>query len=503
MGGVLIKLGQFISARVDIMPPAITDELADLQDEVPPQPLEAMLSVLEAELGAPPEHLFAEFDREVQAAASLGQVYRARLRGGERVVVKIQRPGIENCVATDLAALRQVARWTMYWSVVRKRADVPALLDEFARTLWQELDYVSEADHAERFRQLFENDPRVYVPSIFRNYSTRRVITLEDVTSIKITDYSAIEAAGVDRALAAQYLLDMYLRMIFDFGYFHADPHPGNLFIYPLPPEAASAMADWNCTVSGRPFYVVFIDFGMVGMITEQMKDGLRTLLVAVATRDAHGVLEGYQKLGMLLPGADLERIEQAEQEILDMIWGRTVPDLAKMHHSEMRAIAMKYRDLMYEMPFQVPQDFIYLARAVGILSGICTGLDPEFNPWQPIAEYAQRLIVQETQSNLESWAREAVRLGQVALGLPRQMQDVLDRIQRGELHARIDAAGELQQDLRRLEMAINSMTRALVFSSLLIAATLLTIAGRELLGMAAFALAGIAWLALVLRRRS
>src|SRR5690554_943218 len=163
MGGVLIKLGQFVSARVDVMPPEIVEELAGLQDEVPPEPIDVMMQVIEAELGEPAAILYDEFDTQVQAAASLGQVYRARLADGSRVAVKIQRPGIERLVATDLRALQVVAGWAMLWPVVRKRADVPALLDEFAATLWQELDYESEADHARRFRELFADDVRVYI----------------------------------------------------------------------------------------------------------------------------------------------------------------------------------------------------------------------------------------------------------------------------------------------------------------------------------------------------
>ncbi|HQE19212.1 MAG TPA: AarF/UbiB family protein, partial [Aggregatilineales bacterium] len=161
MGGVMIKLGQFISTRVDVIPHEIIDELAGLQDEVPPEDLDVMLALLESELGQPADQLFAEFDTSVQAAASLGQVYRARLKTGERVAVKIQRPGIEKLIATDLEALRVVAGWAMYWKVVRRRADVPALLEEFARTLWEEVDYEAEARNAERFQELFADDLRV------------------------------------------------------------------------------------------------------------------------------------------------------------------------------------------------------------------------------------------------------------------------------------------------------------------------------------------------------
>ncbi len=503
MGGVMIKLGQFISSRVDVIPPAITDELSGLQDEVPPEDLDDMLRVIEAELGAPPASLFAEFDADVQAAASLGQVYRARLMCGDRVAIKVQRPGIENLIATDLQALRVVARWAMLWNVIRRRADVPALLNEFARTLWEEVDYEAEADNAERFQELFANDVRVYIPAIYREYSTRRVLTMEDVTAIKIMDTAAIDAAGVNRAVAARRLLDMYLRMIFEFGFFHADPHPGNLFIYPLPNHAAEEMDIEMPPGDGRPFYIVFVDFGMVGRITERVKAGLREALIAVATRDARRVLKAYQMLGILLPSADLDRIEQAEAEVLDYIWGKSVTELAQMPRGEMQDFAMRYRDLLYEMPFQVPQDFIYLGRAVGILSGICTLLDPSFNPWEPVARYAQKLVEQEAQLNLDEWINEAISLGRTALSLPNQMADVLGRLQRGDVSVRVAPDPSLESELRRLEASVTGLTRAVIFGSLLLAGALLYAGGETVPGLAAFGLAGLAWLAILLRRRS
>lgn len=502
MGGVMIKLGQFVSARVDVMPPAIIEELADLQDEVPAEDFSAMRRVFESELGAPPEQVFAEFNTTVRAAASLGQVYQARLHSGERVIVKVQRPNIDQRVATDLAALSQVARWTMWWPLIRNRADVPALLEEFAHTLWQELDYTAEANHAERFQALFASDRRVYVPSIYRDFSTRRVITLEDVTSIKITDHAALDSAGVDRSTAARHLLDIYLQMIFEFGFFHADPHPGNLFIYPLPDQAAQSMYGDRVPHSGRAFYVVFVDFGMVGYITDEVKAGLREMLIAVATRDAARVIKAYEMLGVLLPSSDPERLEAAQREVMDKMWGRSVPELAQMPRSEMRQIAVKYRDLIYEMPFQVPQDFIYLGRAVGMLSGICTGLDPIFNPWQPVADYAQRFVTRQAAPGIKTIIAEAAKLGQAALALPNQAQDVMSRIQRGDLTTRINAGDDLKRDLRRIEIAISGLTRGFIFGSLAISASILTAAGWTIAGWIGFGLAAIAFLSLLIRRR-
>jgi predicted unusual protein kinase regulating ubiquinone biosynthesis (AarF/ABC1/UbiB family) len=500
MGGVMIKLGQFVSARVDVMPPEIIDELAGLQDEVPPVELDTMLAVIEAELGAPADAVFDSFNTEVEAAASLGQVYRARLKDGEYVAVKVQRPGIENLIATDLDALRVVTRWAMVWSVVRRRADVPALLDEFAATLWEEVDYEAEGANADRFRELFADDVRVYIPAIYHDLSTRRVLTMEDVTSIKIMDRAAIDAAGVDRAVAARRLLDIYLKMIFEFGFFHADPHPGNLFIYPLPDDDARRMYAGPPPHDGAPFYLVFVDFGMVGHVTSQVKEGLREALAAVATRDTARVIKAYQMLGVLLPSANLDRIHEAEAEVLDTIWGKSVTEMAQMPREEMRHFVSKYGDLMYELPFQVPQDFIYLGRAIGILSGICTLLDPGFNPWEPVVRYGQRFVQDETIGRLGDWLQEAVKLGGVALGLPRQAQQTLDRIERGDLVVRVRPDQRMAGDLARLRGAANRLTRAVIFGSLLLSATILYISGETAAAGVAGGLAALTWLTIALR---
>jgi len=200
---VLIKVGQFASSRVDVLPQAITDELADLQDQVPPESLEDIRAVVETELGKPLEEAFAFFDSNVEAAASLGQVHRARLLTGESVVVKVQRPGITVIVATDLDAVRMVLSWIRNYGPIRRRVDLLALLDEFSRILYQELDYVQEAENALTFAANFADDPEVYVPKVYREISTRRVLVLEDVRSIKITDLAALEAAGVARKQVA------------------------------------------------------------------------------------------------------------------------------------------------------------------------------------------------------------------------------------------------------------------------------------------------------------
>ncbi|MCP4514420.1 MAG: AarF/ABC1/UbiB kinase family protein, partial [Delftia sp.] len=366
MGGVLIKMGQFLSARVDILPPQVTQELAGLQDEVPPEPLRAILAVVEAEMG-PLEQFFEFFDQEVQAAASLGQVHRARLPGGELVVVKIQRPGIEELIDVDLSAVRAVLRWVDFYPPVRRRMDLLALLDEFARTLYEELDYLAEARNAETFAANFSRDSFIHIPAPYWTHTTRRVLTLEDVSNIKITDFQAIEAAGVARSAVAQRLFRIYLQQFFYDGFFHADPHPGNLFVQPLDQDGD------NGGLPGRPFRLVFVDFGMVGRITAETKKHLRDLAIGMGTRDPARVVRAYERMGFLLPGADLELIQSATARVFDRFWGISMGEIAQLDYDAMHELMHEFRDLLYAMPFQVPQDFIYLGRTFGILSGMAT----------------------------------------------------------------------------------------------------------------------------------
>jgi predicted unusual protein kinase regulating ubiquinone biosynthesis (AarF/ABC1/UbiB family) len=427
MGGVMIKLGQFLSARVDVLPDKITRELAGLQDEVPAEDTDKIIGVIEQELGQPLEALFEQFERECQAAASLGQVHRARLTNGERVAVKVQRPGIKRTVATDLAVLRQVAGWLMHWPLVSKRANVPDLLEEFAATLWEELDYVAEADNLEQFHMLFEHDIGIYIPEVYRSLSSQCVLTMEDVTTIKINDHAAIDAAGIDRKVVALRLAEAYLRMCFDYNFFHADPHPGNLFVYPLPEGATRTMYGKRVGHAGRPFYLVFVDFGMVGRITPEMRAGLRELILGIGTRDPSRIVQSYQTLGILLPTDNTDRLEEVTGKELDYVWGKTPRELAQMSHAEMREMAHQYRDLFYELPFQVPQNFIYLGRAVGILSGMCTALDPEFNAWDVLAKYTRKLLAQTSMADggamiqvAFGWLGELVRGGNQSSAAPR-----------------------------------------------------------------------------------
>jgi len=463
-----------------VLPEVVTDELAGLQDEVPPEDFEEIRRLAEAELGAPLTERFAHFEEEPLAAASLGQVHRASMKTTPNpvreshqeeqqepiveVVVKVQRPNIEQIIRTDMAALRTVGRWIRRYRPISRRADVPALLDEFARILFEEIDYLAEGRNAETFYANFMGRADVRVPRVIWSHTTQQVLTLEDVYSIKITDYKAISDAGVDLGQVARRLFDTYLEQIFKHEFFHADPHPGNLFVE-VP--TGKDPSDWRLT---------FVDFGMVGRIPVNTRAGLREAVIAVGTQDAKRVVQSYQLLGMLLPHADLELLERAEAAVFDRFWGKSMSELTEIDFDEMHEFAKEFRELVYDMPFQVPQDLILLGRCVAILAGMCTGLDPQFNVWESIMPFTQELLAEEVTGGWEFWRDEALDLVRTSLFLPRRLDRVLDMVERGKLDVRVP---ELTQHLRRVEATMRRMISALVFAALLMGGVQLYLADK------------------------
>ena len=499
MGGVMIKVGQFLSARLDVLPVEITEELSGLQDEVPAEDFDAIRKLAETELGAALEDIYERFDPNPLAAASLGQVHRARLlvdapeaEQFRDVVVKIQRPFIDQLIDVDFSALRRVGGWLMRYGPIRKRVDVPALINELETTVHREIDYLSEGKNAETFGTNFIDQKHIHVPRVVWSRTTKRVLTLEDVFAIKITNYDEITAAGIDRAEVAEVLSDAYLKQIFEDGFFHADPHPGNLFVTPIPATDGKEVT-WQLT---------FVDFGMVGTIPEELREGLREVLIGIGTRNPARVVQAYQTIGVILPGADLKLLEQAEAQLFDRFWGMSMSELRNVRHREMRQFGMQFRELMYEMPFQLPHNLLLLARTLAILSGMCTGLDPNFNIWSQMAPYAQKLISDEGISNWEVWLDEIGELVKALIALPSQTGHVLSRLERGELSVNTP---QVSRQIYHLESAVNRLTGGIVFAAFLFGGVVLYQSGNLTLSYLfwAFSALTLLWMAFLSRGHS
>ncbi len=435
-------------------------------------------------------------------------MYRAQLLNGDRVVVKVQRPGIREIVYTDLAALRIVAWVANRFSFIRRRADMAALTEEFGRVLLEEISYRHEARNAARFAEMYKDDMGIYIPKVYMEHSTDSVLVIEDVTTIKIGDYAAMEAAGISRKAVARRLMDTYLQQVFEERFFHADPHPGNLFVYPLPYE--------NGTRGDRPFYLIFVDFGMTGTLTPQLASGLMNTLSAIVSRDAAKLVKSYGELGFLLADADTERIVEATEATFNQVWGLSMSEIKNISYSEARNLGSEFNDLLYSMPFQVPQDFIYLGRTMGILSGMATALDSEFNAWKEMLPFAQKMMSQTllngsgqfdaamgtgvVQSLFNGNGTQALaEVGKLflsrAAAIPQRLDNVLGQLDRGELNVKVTPSPTYRKQLQKIEAQGRKTTRAVIFAGLLMSSTLLYTHGDIVPSVIGYALSGIALL--------
>ncbi|MGB3211748.1 MAG: AarF/UbiB family protein [Desulforhopalus sp.] len=477
MGGVLIKLGQFLSVRVDILPREVTSELAGLQDEIPAEESAAIIRQIEEDFDRPITAIFKYFSPVPVGAASLGQVHTARLAVDHTdVVVKVLRPDIEVLVETDLAAITLALGWLKRYPQVSRRVDLDWLMEEFSTVTRAELDFGAEGKNAERFAQDFQDDPGVYVPRIYWDYSAARTLTMENVGYIKVADRQAITATGIDPVDVAKKMYNFYLKQIFETHFVHADPHPGNIFIRPLPTgmEQERGLSeirpgDQVQYQPDRPFQIVFVDFGMVTVIPGRLRSALREYVVGVGTRDAFRIVQAYVQAGTLLPGADLRRLEEVHQNLLDRFWGADARQMKNIVLAEAENFMREYRDVIYDAPFQFQADMLFAARAIAILSGIATNLDESFDPWQEIIPFAEGLAERELQMNWQEWLKEIVTFGQVLYRLPKSVEAMIAEAQRGDLTLKSSFAPESRRLLVQLERSINKLSWTIFSVALLV----------------------------------
>ncbi|MFJ4261078.1 ABC1 kinase family protein [Paenarthrobacter nicotinovorans] len=462
LGGLMIKVGQFMSSRLDVLPPEITAELEGLQDEVPPVPFPAIRQLAEAELGAPLESVFASIEEMPIAAASLGQAHRAKLLPGNAedtglssVVFKVQRPGIQGIVDIDLAALRKVGGWLSRIRIVSDRADVPALIKEFAQTSLEEIDYLNEAANSERFGADFVHDARVTVPAVVWERTTRRVLTLEDVTAIKITDAEALRLAGIDPSDVAPVFASVMFDQLFTNGFFHADPHPGNIFVTPNGGDAE------------HPWKLTFIDFGMMGEVPTKTRAGLRKLLIAAASRDGKGLVAAISDIGVLMPSADTGELERAMTQLFARFGGMGFAELRDVDPREFRDFGAEFGSVIRSLPFQLPENFLLIIRAMSLTSGVCSSLDARFNLWDSVEPYAAQLLRDERGKLLNDIASQTLDAATLAFRLPKRLDGLVTRLEEGSLQV---SNRRLERQVARLIRLARAGVAALMFGGLLVA---------------------------------
>lgn len=368
LGPAYIKVGQALSTRPDLVSPIYLEELSLLQDKLPPFSNEQAFRFIEEELGDRPENIYAELTDEPIAAASLGQVYRGRLKSGEEVAVKVQRPGLFQRIALDIYVLRQIAKLATRF-IPQLKSDLIAIMDEFGARIFEEVDYVQEGLNADQFRELYGHLEDIYVPQIYWHYTNRRVLTMEWITGTKLTDLEAVIAQDIDARYLIEVGVQCSLRQLLEHGFFHADPHPGNLLATP----------------DGK---LAYLDFGMMSQVKPYQRYGLLEAVVHLVNRDFEGLAQDYIKLEFLTPDTDLTPIIPALADVFGNALGASVAEL------NFKSITDQLSALMYEYPFRVPAYYALIIRSLVTLEGIAIKIDPEFKVLSKAYPYvAKRLL--------------------------------------------------------------------------------------------------------------
>jgi predicted unusual protein kinase regulating ubiquinone biosynthesis (AarF/ABC1/UbiB family) len=369
LGPTFIKIGQALGTRADLLPLAYIKELTTLQDQVPPFPTAEAFARVEAELGRTLREAYAEIDAEPVASASLGQVYRARLHTGEEVAVKVQRPNLRETVGFDIAVLRRITRWLSRFPEVNRNADWDGMLGEFRETIFEEMDYAREGQNADRFRRNFREWRAVHVPRIHWTHTTRRVITMEFIRGTKVTDVEALRARRVSAVKVNRLLVRAYLKQLLEDGFFHADPHPGNLLVMDTG-------------------HLAFFDFGMVGRITPRLQSQMIDAFFHVIGRDVGGLAQDLIDLNFLKPGVDPEQVRPVVESLFSHYLN------LKLGEVNFKELTYDLADVMYEYPFRLPSNFTYIIRALMTLEGIGLVTDPEFSFFDTARPFAKEFML-------------------------------------------------------------------------------------------------------------
>jgi predicted unusual protein kinase regulating ubiquinone biosynthesis (AarF/ABC1/UbiB family) len=369
LGPTFIKIGQSMGTRADLLPLPFVKELGMLVDQVPPFPNDVAFAIIEKELGKKINEVYAEFELEPVAAASLGQVYRARLHSGQEVAVKVQRPNLDATIKGDIVILKKVANFAERFPQLSENADWPGMLREFDVTVHEEMDYAAEGRNADRFRENFKNWTNIHVPKIYWNASTKRVLTMEFIHGTKVTDLEEQKKRDVDPAKVNRLLIKTYLKQLLEDGFFHADPHPGNLLVMP----------------DGR---LAFFDFGMVGRITPQLQAKMIDAFFHVVDKDPAGIAQDLIELDFLKPGTSHESIKPVVERMFQFHFNLKLKDV------NFKELTYDLADVMYDYPFRLPSNFTYIMRALMTLEGIGIITDPEFNFFETAKPYAKEFML-------------------------------------------------------------------------------------------------------------
>lgn len=454
LGPTFIKLGQILSTRPDLLPADYIEELSKLLDAAPPVPANEIMAEIQRELDALPQDLFAHFETEPIASASIGQAHRAILKNGEAVIVKIQRPGVERVIEADLDLLMRQARFLEHRLAFAREYRLSDLVDEFAQTLRDELDYTVEGRNTDRLRHNLQQDPRVIVPYVYWDLTARRVITMQELRGYKLLDLDALKREGYDLSAIAEVIVDVYLKQVFLDGFFHADPHPANILI---------------CNEQ-----IGFVDFGMMGYLAPATKDLLSDLLVNTLNQDVDQLMQIIMRLGAVERRADANELRRDIQRLFLRYYGLA---LEEVHLSEflenIMTIAFRHR-------IHLPADLALLARTVVVLEGVARTLAPDLVLADKARPFVQQLVSE--QLSLQRLGTRAMRtlreLDQLVQVLPQRLDKLSSQLEQGDMTLGIDLR-HLQNVLLKLDRVANRLSFSILVAALIIGSALIILGGE------------------------
>ncbi|MBO8170074.1 MAG: AarF/ABC1/UbiB kinase family protein [Thermoanaerobacteraceae bacterium] len=450
LGPSFIKLGQIMSTRKDLFPEEYIEQLSKLQDEVPPFPFAWVEEIIKEELNKSIDDLFLTFEEQPLASASIGQVHKAVLKNGEEVVVKVQRPHIQETIETDLEILFNIARIAenrTNWGRLYQPVDI---VEEFAQAIRNELDYLAEGRNAERFANNFADDATVVIPKVYWEYSSKKVLVLEYIEGIKISHHEALESAGVDRKRIAKIVVDAMLKQIFEDGFFHGDPHPGNLAVLSL----------------GQ---VVFMDFGQVGRIDEWLRERFSDLIIALINQNVNAIVRSLLKIGIVSREIDLQALKKDVSRLKGKYYG--VP----MSQIQVGDALGDLLEISYTYKIRIPPEVILLIKSLITLEALVQELDPELSILDIAEPYGRKLLRQRFSPRKmgQSIGEYVVELGALVTELPYRLENVLNLLEEGRLKVNLEHEN-VRNLLSLLNLISNRLSLSIIIASLIVGSSLI-----------------------------
>ncbi|MEW6535399.1 MAG: AarF/ABC1/UbiB kinase family protein [Candidatus Auribacterota bacterium] len=482
LGPTYIKLGQILSTRPDLIPIEICEELGKLQDSVPSIPYEKIVPQFKQAFGKKPEELFTVFHHEPIGAASLAQVHTAVLPDGTEVIVKVQRPGIEEVIGSDIGLLRQIADLTNRHMPGLRAYDLPGVVEQFAKTVAREIDFDVEARSIDTFRKNFKNHPHVYIPRVFHEFSAERILTLEQLHGQKLRTFISTETSVQRKKRIARYGARAVLQQVFIHGFFHADPHPGNVFVL-------------------KDDTIGFVDFGMIGRLNPQLRSIVGDMLVGLVDHDIDRLIETYRKLNMINDSIDIHKFKSDMEEFIDQYYEIPVSQI------RMDKVLMNALILIRTYDIRVPRELYLMIKTMIIAEGIAHQLDPQFDMIAQTKPFAARMIRQRYHPSAimnytKKMTHELFELISIA---PKELKQILYMVRKGELKLEFEHYG-LENLIHELDRSSNRIAFSLVIASLIVGSSLIMLTrtgplylGMPVLGLVGYILAavmgfGLAW---------